>query len=84
MDFITELTLRLFGKTPVFFKIVAKVSMVAAFITILPTILTQIGLDLPDVWDTWILKAVSIASVVSAFIAKLTLTEPEKKRLKIE
>mgnify|MGYP003441461263 CR=1 FL=1 len=83
MDFLTELIKRFFGKSPVFFKIITNVSIVTAFITILPSTLISIGLDLPDVWDTWILKAVAIASVVSSVISKLTLTEDDKDKLNV-
>ena len=83
MDFLTELIKRFFGKSPVFFKIITNVSIITAFITILPSTLISIGLDLPDVWDTWILKAVAIASVVSSVISKLTLTEDDKDKLNV-
>ena len=83
MDFLTELIKRFFGKSPVFFKIITNISIVTAFITILPSTLISIGLDLPDVWDTWILKAVAIASVVSSVISKLTLTEDDKDKLNV-
>ena len=83
MDFLTELIKRFFGKSPGFFKIITNVSIITAFITILPSTLISIGLDLPDVWDTWILKAVAIASVVSSVISKLTLTEDDKDKLNV-
>lgn len=83
MDFLTELIKRFFGKSPVFFKIITNISIVTAFITILPSTLISIGLDLPDVWDTWILKAVAVASVVSSVISKLTLTEDDKDKLNV-
>jgi hypothetical protein len=79
MDFFAELILRLFSKTPHFFKVIKIISVILAAITGLPSALMSIGLDLPDVWDNVILKAVSAASVGAFFVAQLTVTTKVKQ-----
>ena len=79
MNFLAELIARLLGETPAFFKTLQTITVVIAIITGLPTFLTQAGLDLPDAWDTIILKVISIASMVGAFISQLTLTAKGKE-----
>jgi len=79
MNFLAELILRLFGKTPQFFKIVQIVSIVVAAITGLPEFLIEIGLDLPEAFDVIANKVVAIAAIVSAFISQLTVTTTVKK-----
>lgn len=80
MNFLAELVLRLFGKTPQFFKIVQIVSIVVAAITGIPEFLIEIGLDLPEAFDVIASKVVAIAAAVSAFISQLTVTTTVKKQ----
>ncbi|MFZ1786719.1 MAG: hypothetical protein WAT92_00345 [Saprospiraceae bacterium] len=84
MDFLAELILRFGSKSPSFFKIVQIIASILAVITGLPTALTALGLDLPDTWDSWIMKAVSAASIGALFIAKLTVTSEVKKKENIK
>jgi len=83
LDFLAELVKRFFGKSPHFFKVVQIVSGIIGAITFLPTAIQGFGIDLPDAWDSWILKAVSAASVGALFIAKLTLTQSAKDKLNL-
>ncbi len=83
LDFLAELVKRFFGKSPYFFKVVQIVSAIIGIISGLPTALTAMGVDLPDSWDSWILKAVSAASIGALFIAKLTLTQSAKDKLNL-
>jgi hypothetical protein len=80
MNFLAELVLRLFGKTPQFFKIVQVVSIVVAAVTGLPEFLNEIGLDLPESFDILANKVVAIAAIVAAFISQLTVTTDTKKQ----
>jgi hypothetical protein len=80
MSFLAELVLRLFGKTPHFFKVVQIVSVVVAAITLLPEFLVEIGLDLPDTFDVLASKVVGYAALVGAFISQLTVTTDTKKQ----
>lgn len=79
MNFLVELVARLLGKTPAFFKTVQIITVVIAVITGLPTFLDQVGIDLPEAWDSVVLKIISVASLVGTFISQLTLTSGEKK-----
>jgi len=79
-DFISELLLRLFGKTPWFFKVVQVLAVLTAVVTGLPSFLESAGLDLPESWDVVGNKVVSIASLVGAFVAQLTVTTDVKKK----
>lgn len=83
IDFFAELINRFFGKSPHFFKVVQIASAIIGIISGLPTALQAMGVDLPDSWDTWILKAVSAASVGALLIAKLTLTQAAKEKLNL-
>jgi hypothetical protein len=84
MNFLAELVVRLFGKTPAFFKTLQIITVIVAVITGLPTFLTQVGIDLPDAWDSIVLKIISASSMVGAFISQLTLTTQEKEVEKIK
>jgi hypothetical protein len=77
IDFLIELVLRLFSKTPNFFKIVRTISIILTVITGLPLFLQESGIDLPSAWDAIASKIVSIAGVVSAFIASLAVEDPK-------
>jgi hypothetical protein len=79
-DFIKELLIRLFGKTPWFFKVVQVLAILTALVTGLPSFLESAGLDLPDSWDVISSKVVSIAALVGAFVSQLTVTTEVKKR----
>jgi hypothetical protein len=79
-DFFSELLLRLFGKTPWFFKVVQVLAVVTALVTGLPEFLESAGVDLPAAWDAVSSKVVSIASLVAAFIAQLPVTTDVKKK----
>lgn len=84
MNFLAELIVRLLGKTPAFFKTVQIITVLVAVITGLPTFLDQVGIDLPEAWDSIVLKVISVASLVGTFIAQLTLTNSEKEAGKIK
>ena len=84
MNFLAELIVRLFGKTPAFFKTLQYIQIGIAIITGLPTLLIQSGVDLPESWDSIVLKIISVASIVGTFIAQLTLTNKEKEAEKIK
>jgi hypothetical protein len=80
LDFVRELLIRLFGKTPWFFKVVQVLAVLTAIVTGLPSFLESAGLDLPDSWDSLSNKIVSIAALVGAFVSQLTVTTDVKKR----
>lgn len=84
MNFLAELIVRLFGKTPAFFKTLQYIQIGIAIITGLPTLLIESGVDLPESWDSLVLKIISVSSIIGTFIAQLTLTNKEKEVEKIK
>jgi hypothetical protein len=79
MEFLTDVLVRLFSKTPYFFKIVRTIGIVLATITGLPIFLTEVGINLPDAWDMVTNKIVAYASLVAAFVAQLAKEEEEEE-----
>jgi hypothetical protein len=79
-QFLSELLLRLFGDTPWFFKVVRIISIVLALITGLPTLIESSGIVLPDAISILSSQIISVAALLSAFIAQLTVTSEFKKR----
>ena len=83
IDFIAELLIRLFGKTPWFFKVVQIISAIIAIVMLGPDILDGIqsgGIELPNTWTSFVKKAVGIAGVVSLVIAQLPVTTSVKEK----
>ena len=77
-DYIVELLVRLFSKTPWFFKVVQIISSIALMITGLPQLLAQAGVEIPEAWTGTVSQVVSIASMVAIFLAQLTTTTQVK------
>jgi len=83
-DFFVELLVRLFSKTPWFFKVVQIISTVALVITGLPHLLVQAGVEIPEAWTGTLSQVVSIASMVAIFLAQLTTTTKVKEVEKLK
>jgi vacuolar-type H+-ATPase subunit I/STV1 len=83
-DFFVELLVRLFSKTPWFFKVVQIISAVALVITGLPQLLVQAGVEIPEAWTGTLSQVVSIASMVAIFLAQLTTTTKVKEVEKLK
>lgn len=83
-DFILDLVKRFLAKTPKFFKIIRIISIVLAVVTGLPELLQSAGVELSETIKAISSKVVSIASLIAAFIAQLTVTEEAKKDLNIK
>jgi hypothetical protein len=81
IKFAGELTLRLFSKTPLFFKIVQIASVVVALVLGLPDYLAESGVQLPEAWTAITDKIILYVGVVGAFIAQLTVTAETKETL---
>jgi len=79
ITFVSELLLRFFGKTPSFFKWVQVIAVVMALLTGLPAFLEQSGVVLPGYIQAIASKIVSVAAVVAAIIAQLTVTTKVKE-----
>ena len=79
MNFLAELIVRLFGKTPAFFKTLQYIQIAIAIITGLPTLLIESGVNIPDSLDSIVLQVISVSTLVGSFIAQLTLTSKEKE-----
>jgi len=79
IQFVVELLTRFGAKTPWFFKVVRTVAIIAALITGLPAFLSGAGVELPGAIQSIMSTAVSVASLVAAFVAQLTVTSEEKK-----
>jgi len=83
-DFIVELLVRLFSKTPWFFRVVQIISTVALLVSGIPQLLAQSGVTIPAAWTGTVSQVVSIASVVSIFLAQLTTTTKVKEVEKLK
>lgn len=84
MTFFSELIFRLWGKTPAFFKTLQKISLIISGITALPTILTQFGIVLPDMWNNVLFQIISACGVVATIISQLTVTAKEKETAQLK
>jgi len=71
IKYLAELVSRLFSKTPVFFKVIQVLSIVATVVTGLPAILESVGITLPSALTALESKVVAIAGLVSLFISSL-------------
>ena len=80
ITFVSELITRFFGKTPKFFQYVQLASVIVALITGLPAFLEQSGVVLPAAVGAIASKVVSVASIVAAIIAQLTVTTDVKNK----
>ena len=78
-DFIAELVKRLFSEKPWFFVWVQRIAAIVAIITGLPQFLEASGITLPAAWASISSQIVSVAAVVAAFIAQLTVTTKVKE-----
>ncbi|HMR88497.1 MAG TPA: hypothetical protein PKD51_10100 [Saprospiraceae bacterium] len=83
-DFFVEVLIRLFSKTPWFFKVVQIISTVALLITGLPQLLDQAGVVIPEAWTGTVSQVVSISSIVAIFLAQLTTTTKVKEVEKLK
>lgn len=83
-DFIIEILVRLFSKTPWFFRVVQIISSVALLITGLPQLLAQSGVNIPEAWTGTVSQVVSIASFVAILMAQLTTTSKVKEVEKLK
>ena len=79
ITFFAELFKRFFSEKPWFFKWVQGVSAAVAFITGLPTLLASSGIVLPEAWNAISSQIISVAAIVAAFIAQLTVTTKVKE-----
>jgi hypothetical protein len=84
IKFAGELTLRLFSKTPLFFKIVQIASVIVALILGLPDYLAESGVQLPESWTAITDKVILYVGFVGAFIAQLTVTAETKETLPLK
>lgn len=69
LNFFKEMVLRLFGPTPMFFKIIAAVGAVATFIGFVPEILTWLNLAVPDRFAGAYTLILKIAGALVALVA---------------
>lgn len=76
LNLLQQLVARWKSKQPQIFKIITNISMVAAFITGVPELLDLFGIALPEWAAPFASKAVSIAAIVVAAVAKLTTDTP--------
>lgn len=82
--FLNEIILRLFAKTPSFFRWVRNISLVLTVLIGLPAFLQESGIVLPEYLAAISNKVVGIATIVAAFIAQLTATNEAKEEKGIQ
>src|SRR5687767_13108571 len=66
-NFLRELVLRFGAKNPKIFNIIAWAGAVCTFLTGLPALFAQLGIDLPDAWEaiqSKFLAGIGIAMVI--------------------
>jgi hypothetical protein len=76
LNFLQQLIARWKASSPTFFKVITTLSAITAFITGIPMLLTDLGVNLPSFLVAFENKTVAIAATVGALIAKLTVATP--------
>ena len=82
IEFIAQLFIRFFSKTPWFWKVVQVVAGLVALVLLLPqwvTAYNESGFELPDTWGETIQTVVGYALFAQAFIAQLAVPTDVKK-----
>lgn len=82
-EFISQLIIRLFSKTPWFFKVVQILSGVVAAILLFPEwyhAYQEGGFTLPDKWEDFMQTIIGYALIAQAFLAQLTVPTDVKKK----
>jgi hypothetical protein len=87
IEFLSQLILRLFSKTPWFFKVIQALFGITALILLVPEWVTayeQGGFTLPETWSTAIKTIVGYALVAQTFLAQLAVPADVKKENNIK
>lgn len=87
LTFLQELIARWKAKSPTFFKVVSTITFIAAFITGIPELLTELGVTLPEFLQVIANKAIAYAAIIGFIISRLTVDTPtatERVLTKIE
>jgi hypothetical protein len=82
-EFISQLIVRLFSKTPWFFKVIQILSGVVAALLLLPEwyqAYQEGGFILPQHWEDYMQTIIGYALVAQAFLAQLTVPTDVKKK----
>lgn len=80
-EFFNELLKRWSAEKPAFFKKLQNIAVIALFVTGIPTLAMQFGLELAI--PQWLSAALAMLSAAAAFISQFTVTTAEKVRLKL-
>lgn len=80
-EFFGELAKRWKAEKPAFFKKLQNISIVILFVTGLPTLAMQYGLELGI--PQWLSASLAMLASGAAFISQFTVTTAEKVRLKL-
>jgi hypothetical protein len=80
-EFFNELLKRWSAEKPAFFKKLQNIAFITLFITGIPTLAMQYGLELAI--PQWLTASLAMLSAASAFVAQFTVTAAEKVRLKL-
>lgn len=87
MKFLQELWTRITSKSPAFFVIIQKISVITLFIAGLPALIAKFQSDLGVSLPPWVLttasKAVAISAMIAWVIAKLPLNTTRVPNLPI-
>lgn len=84
MAFLQETIQRMAAKSPVFFQVYQAIGKYASLITGIPLFLQQIQLatgmsiSLPEVVNSWVIRAIFWAGVVMWWMAKMPVKDPSK------
>lgn len=76
ISFLKEMIVRLFEKTPVFFKIISWISFAAFLATGLPGIIEYFGVSLPENLQILQNEIVGWASAIVTYVTRLTVIDP--------
>lgn len=86
-EFISQLIIRLFSKTPWFWKVIQIASGSVSGILLIPVWIEAYqggGFTLPDSWSSALQNIVGYALIAQTFIAQLAVTSDVKKKENIQ
>lgn len=82
IEFVAQILIRFFSKTPWFWKVVQAIAGLVALALLIPqwvTAYNESGFELPDTWSETIQTIVGYTLIGQAFIAQLAVPAEVKK-----
>jgi len=76
LSWLQELVARWKAESPTFFKVISTISFICVFVTGIPMLLTQFGVNVPEVISPTLQQIILVAGLVGGVISKLTVATP--------